>query len=479
MNSFDIKAGRLRILVAVCSHGEKNLEYLRRIVRTYQSMPADVRVVVLSEAPKNVCDGVEVVVGLPSKNPWSLPFAHKAIFAREVENYDLFIYSEDDILFSRRNLEAFLRVSPCLADDEITGFLHYEQDKAGKVWMVCVHRHFHWRAESVRKRGECLVAEFTNEHSALYVLTQGQLKRAIASGGFLREPYEGNYDMLCTAATDPYTSCGFRKVICISALEDFLVHHLPDKYVKELDVSLDAFEEQIQTLMQIGQGLHPARSLFNIEPKFWHFWWQKSYYEKPCDELLKMVPVDARNILSIGCGWGRTEAGLQARGAEVTALSLDSVIGTVAARRGIHVIHGTWDECVGILGERRFDCVLATNLVHLQRSPGVFVAQCSRFVREGGTLVLAGPNFERLPWMIKRVAGIGDFKNLRSFDRGGISVSGPRTLAGPIRDAGLQVTDVQWWNQELSGVLPRGGRMRLGKLTAQDWALQARRSPSV
>jgi hypothetical protein len=81
--------------------------------------------------------------------------------------------------------------------------------------------------------------------------------------------------------------------------------------------------------------------------------------------------------------------------------------------------------------------------------------------------------------MIKRVARIGDFKNLRSFDRGGISVSGPRTLAGPIRDAGLQVTDVQWWNQELSGVLPRGARMRLGKLTAQDWALQARRSPSV
>ncbi len=39
-------------------------------------------------------------------------------------------------------------------------------------------------------------AQFTNAHSACYILTRDQLRRAIASGGFMTEPYAGEYDML-------------------------------------------------------------------------------------------------------------------------------------------------------------------------------------------------------------------------------------------------------------------------------------------
>jgi hypothetical protein len=120
-------------------------------------------------------------------------------------------------------------------------------DRLGRISLPGVHGPFHWRPESVRRRGAHLVAEFTNEHSACYLLTKAQLKRAIASGGFLREPYDGQYDMLCSAATDPYTSCGFRKVLGISAIEDFLVHHLPNHYAGKLGLSLEMFKEQIHT----------------------------------------------------------------------------------------------------------------------------------------------------------------------------------------------------------------------------------------
>src|ERR1043166_5649064 len=126
----------LRLLVALTSYGEKNLAHLRKVIRAYQEMPLAVRLVVFSEAPKNLGPGVEVGVGLPSTNPWSLGFAHKALFVKEAENYDLFVYSEDDILFTLRNLSAFLRVTPQLPPDEIAGFMHYERDTAGKIWMV-------------------------------------------------------------------------------------------------------------------------------------------------------------------------------------------------------------------------------------------------------------------------------------------------------------------------------------------------------
>ena len=188
-------------------------------------MSLEVDVVVLSDAPKEIGVGARVEVGLPSSNPWSLPFAHKPLFAQNVDEYDLFIYSEDDIEVTEGNIDAFLRWTPQLADDEIAGFLRYEVDASGARSLPDVHGRFHWDPESVRRRGAGVFAEFTNEHAAFYILTRQQLKRAIASGGFLRDPGKGKYDMLCSAATDPYTNCGFRKVLCVSEIDR--VHDSP------------------------------------------------------------------------------------------------------------------------------------------------------------------------------------------------------------------------------------------------------------
>ena len=96
--------------------------------------------------------------------------------------------------------------------------------------------------------GDFILAYFTNEHAACYLLTQKQLRNAIQSGGFLVSPHEGPYDLLCTAATDPYTQCGFKKMICISHLEDFIVPHLSSKYAGKLGVGDKDFLRQIESL---------------------------------------------------------------------------------------------------------------------------------------------------------------------------------------------------------------------------------------
>jgi 2-polyprenyl-3-methyl-5-hydroxy-6-metoxy-1,4-benzoquinol methylase len=474
-NTLHMDTHRLRILVAIASYGEKNLGLLKHIIGTYRSMAFDVHVVVFSEAPKDLGAQVEVVVGLPSRNPWTLPFAHKAIFAQRVDRYDLFVYSEDDIGVTEANIRAFLNATPQLGAHEIAGFFRYEVDPSGKWYVNEPWNHYHWKPESVRRRGTYTIAEFTNEHAGFYILTQSQLKRAIASGGFLRGPCKGRYDWPETAATDPYTNCGFRKAICISSLEDFLVHHMSNRYAAQLDVSLASFKEQIQALMDIRDGIRPGSTLWAAESKLWPSGWPKAYYEKPSDELLKLVPGDAQTVLSVGCGWGAMEVRLKERGAKVTALPLDSVIGAVAERRGIHVIYGTWDDCFRTLDGRRFDCVIMTNLLHLQANPRQLIENCSRFTREGGSLILGGPNFDRLPWSIRRILGNGEFGKLRSFDLSGVSVCGPKTLAKMIQNASLRVTDVHWLNHTINWGWLRGSRMPLGSLTARDWVLQARR----
>src|SRR5919204_4488799 len=102
---------QLRVLVALASYGTKNHAYLAQVIQKYRSMPYQIQLVVLSNISKELGRDVEVRVGLPAKNPWSLPFGHKQLFAERIDDYDLFIYAEDDILISEQNIEAFLLAS--------------------------------------------------------------------------------------------------------------------------------------------------------------------------------------------------------------------------------------------------------------------------------------------------------------------------------------------------------------------------------
>jgi SAM-dependent methyltransferase len=466
---------RLRVLVAIASFGEKNLHFLKRLIEVYRGMAMDVDVVVHSNAPKDLGPGVTVVVGLPSRNPWSLPFAHKALFAQRAGDYDLFVYTEDDMGVSEASLRAFLEVAPALNADEVAGYLRYEVDEKGDWSLPDMHGPFHWKPNSVRRRGRHIVAEFTNEHAGFYVLTRDQLKRAIASGGFLREPYEGQYGMLETAATDPYTACGFRKVICVSALEDFLIHHLPNRYVKQLGIPLAAAKEQVDTLTQILEGRHPATVLCEADSRLSRARYSKSYYESSQPELMRLIPAGAKSVLSVGCGWGLPEGELVGRGCAVTAIPLDSVIGASAARRGIETVYGDRQECFRRLESRTFDSVVVTNLLHLQEDPAGFLEDCCRLVGKGGALVIGGPNFTRLRSLIKRALDLRQRNRLKPFAYGGVNPCGPDSLTPAIEKAGLTVGVVKWLNPAAEGGAGKMLPERFGCLTAMDWILQAKR----
>lgn len=455
------------MLVAIASYGDRNLHLLQEVIRRYRGMSFRSHIVVLSNAPKDLGPDVEVIVGLPAKNPWSLPFAHKRVFADRVEHYDLFVYTEDDMGLTEANVRAFLRATPMLADDEIAGFLRYEVDEAGTRYFLDAHGRYHWKPESGGRRGPYAVAQFTNEHSALYMLTQDQLRRAIASGNFLRPPCAGRYDMLCTAATDPYTVCGFRKVICISALDDFVVHHLSNRYAGKWGISWDEFKEQVQTQIDIVEGRHPASTLCESETRMLHCEWSKSYYELPIDGMLDLVPASARTVLSIGSGWGAAEERLKQRGITVTLVPLDSVIGAAAGKRGMEVVYGSLDEAHAAVRERRFDCALMSNLLHLLPDPEQVILEWSRLVHPGGTFVISGPNFESLRVRAKRVLGRSHYQKLRSFEASGIRVVGPRKLKRCLRDAGLGRITIRWLDSSGS----KYGK--LGPVAAAQWALRA------
>jgi len=474
MTNITTDLDKLKILVVIASYGDKQIGYLKKVIETFKGMAPSVDVVVTSNNSKDLGKDVKVIVGVPSENPMSLPFAHKQVFADNADRYDLFIYDEDDVLAPKSTVEAYLRATRVLPEDQIAGHLRFEMNKAGKMCIPDIFGPYHWKPDSVKVHGEQVFAEFNNEHTGFYILTQAQLKRAIKSGGYLREPYIGRYGMLETAATDPFTSCGFKKVLCISHIDDFLVHHMPNKYAEKSGVLREVLDQQIAVMMSIQKWKHPVSSLCHLESKMPAGWWSKNFYEKPLEELIALAPPHAKSILSIGCGWGATEGALKRNGTSVTALPVDSIIGALAAQRGIEVIYENLENGLKKLSGRKFDCVMVNEMLHLLPEPEWFMEKCLGLLNKGGTLLISGPNFSRLPFFVKRMIGHGNFGKLSSYKESGINVCGPRTIGKLVKGAGLRVTAIKWINHQLPTRRLAKVQKEFGRLTAKDWIVQAK-----
>ena len=436
----------------------------------------DVHVIVLSEAPKDLGPDVDVIVGLPSKDPWSLPFAHKPVFAANADAYDLFIYTEDDMGVTESNIKAFISATPHMAQDEVVGFLRYENDAPDSLHLPEVHTIFHWNPSSVRLRGPYTIAEFSNEHAGFFILTQAQLKQAIASGGFMKQPYRGRYGMPESAATDPYTSCGFHKVICISALDDFLIHHQSNRYIGNLGLPLNLFRRQLDALIAIIQGTLPAVGLIETETKLDPKVLSKFFYEPSDDHVVNLLPTGVRHVLSIGCGWGDLEATLIKKGIKVTALPLDAVIGSMAGQLGIEMVYGTFEEGMKKLGTRRFDSVIMTNLLHLLPDALSTLENCASFVSRNGSMILSGPNFSSYKVRVKQLYRIKNYAMLSNYSASGVSPLRPEDLDSPLRNGGLQLDAVRWIGPKNSSNGNSGSRISwTQKLTATHWIARASR----
>jgi 2-polyprenyl-3-methyl-5-hydroxy-6-metoxy-1,4-benzoquinol methylase len=433
----------MKTLVAIVNYGTGNDGHLSRVLDEFRGMPYDSDIVVTTNVSKNLGPDVEVVVGLPSKDPRSLAFAHKRILAERLDSYDLFIYCEDDNLMTQRNIDAFLWATDALPANDIAGFMRTETDPMGRMYFPEVHYHYHWDPASVWRTGRDAFAYFSDEHAGCYILTKDQLRVAIASGGFLVGMHQHKYGPLETAATDPYTQCGFRKMMCISRFEDFLIPHLSNKGIGYgISTPGEELYTQLRALRHISDDGHSNGQLFRAETNLYSGHLSKSYYE-PCQEkLISLVQEGARHVLSIGCGWGETEKHLIEKGIRVKAIPMDSVIAASAESRGVEIVYGDAKTARKKLAGERFDCVLLSNVLHLVRDPVEWLVSFSELLNPGGQMVASVPNLSKLRRLSRGIRLRGHPANPRSYEQSGVHVTTGRIVRGWFRQAGLRPDQV-------------------------------------
>lgn len=385
----------MKVLVAIANHGTKNRGFLDRLLAEYRSMPWDVHIVVLSDKPKtDLGEDIEVLVGAPMEDPWSLPFAHRSLFVERIEDYDVFIYSEDDTLLTTRNLQAWVDLQPTLADDQILGFLRFETYRDGELSYCGVHYHYHWNPETVERVGGETFAHYTNEHSALSVLNRRQLRHCIDSGSFDVPAHQGRYDMLVSAASDPYTQCGLQRLICTSRVDDFLLCHLPNVYLDRIGVKARDFLPQLQAIEGIADGEVSSEQLFDPKVRLYvpREDWNKIYYPEAIQEYRSAMKFGARRILSIGCGAGEVEADWISQGATVTAVPMDAIIGATAVLKGIEVLPPNLNGAVAKVDGRLFDIVVFHNCLEHVAEPSVWIQHFLPCLANKGQVVVLAPN---------------------------------------------------------------------------------------
>ncbi len=475
----------LRILVCVANYGTGNDHHLRKLLDAYDALPCETSIVLLTNTPKAFGPNVVTRLLPAPSDPSALPFEHLRVLAGHAEDYDLFVYTEDDTLLTGAHLRAFLAASAQLAADEVPGFLRYEESPHGEVFISTVHAHYDWNLDSVRRCREYVFAEYSNCHSGCYVLTRQHLRRALRSGNYVSEAYSGAYNILESAATHPFTRCGLRKLHPVSHLDEFTLHHLADKYLGSMGTPRELVRAQTGALAEMADGQRPRERLLEGRTKLpTHVldrpWFDagRSPWAFDNTQLLGLLPGGAGAALSVGATTGALERGLLELGYAVTTVPTDSLAQAVLEREPRLRVLAPSFAAAAALEAGSFEGLLLPHVLPYLDEPAARLRELARLVRPGGWVALTAPHLG--PWTRRLRRGnapVATRAVLQDFARSGIHLTTARTLTRWLRGAGCTPERVVHSLRGRSARVQRFAGTPLARFLAPSLVMIARRAP--
>tara|TARA_R110002049_G_scaffold3795_5_gene27655 strand:- start:133936 stop:134760 length:825 start_codon:yes stop_codon:yes gene_type:complete len=246
-----------QVLVVLVNYGDEQLEYLQKVVNGLNTfVKYDITIIVQSNIPIDI-KGIKKVNIVALEDYQLLPLTCRKVIWDNKDNYDIFLFGENDHLFLEKHIDKHLEYEKILPENRISGLIQFEENNTGRYYPG-YHLHFDWIYDSVETYGTYKFAHFTNTHQATFILTKKQLLKVGEQFDFnclvkdlplsfidkvfnkfkswvgLPLKYPNNYSLKCKVNTDVYDYGGMKKMICISGFEDNLIHHLPNIYIDGL-----------------------------------------------------------------------------------------------------------------------------------------------------------------------------------------------------------------------------------------------------
>ncbi len=221
-----------KILAVLVNYGDEQLNYLQQVVNELKSFEKyKVTVFINSNIPLDMIEGVDEVNIIKLDDYQLLPLTCKQVIWDYKDDFDIFLFGENDHLFKEHHIDKYLEYTSILPKNRIAGLIQYEENENGKYYPA-YHANYDWGYDSIEEYDGKIFAHFTNIHQATFILTQKQLHTIGEIHDFTKFFGNSHYSVKCKVNTDIYQFCGMKKMICISEFDDNLIHHLPNIYIE-------------------------------------------------------------------------------------------------------------------------------------------------------------------------------------------------------------------------------------------------------
>jgi len=224
----------VKLLVVLVNYGSEQINFLYKVVdelRTFSKY--DVTIVVNSNIELDI-EGVDHVNVIELDITNYFPMTCRQVIDLEADNFDYFIFSENDHLWKEHHVDKFIEYEGILPENRIAGLIQYEEDHTGKYYPA-YHAHYDWDYNSVEEYNGKKFAHFTNVHQACFIISKSRLSKIKESKDFSQFFGNDQYSLKCKTNTDIYLHSGMKKLICISEFDKNLIHHLPNHYINGAD----------------------------------------------------------------------------------------------------------------------------------------------------------------------------------------------------------------------------------------------------
>ena len=223
------------ILAVIVNYGEEQLQYLEQVVRELKSFKKYNVTVIVNSNTKLDIPGIDYVNEVRLNDYQHLPATCKQVIHHYKDEFDGFIYTENDHLWKEHHLDNHIRYSELLPENRIPGLIQYEEAPNGdKSYCAFLDNHFIKGSKETYSNLE--FCRLSNVHQASYFITKKQLDRVIQyNPGYFdnlcsNDTKTINYSVKCRVNTDLFEFSNWEKVICISEFNDNIIHHLPNFY---------------------------------------------------------------------------------------------------------------------------------------------------------------------------------------------------------------------------------------------------------
>jgi 2-polyprenyl-3-methyl-5-hydroxy-6-metoxy-1,4-benzoquinol methylase len=162
------------------------------------------------------------------------------------------------------------------------------------------------------------------------------------------------------------------------------------------------------------------------------------YYEMFRSDAIAAVPQGAKNVLSVGCAAGRTEAELVKRGMKVVGVEINPDAARLARERGVIVLEGDASKIDVNTGYEPYDYIIYADILEHLPDPVSVLKRHVQSLKAGGTVYVSVPNFRYYSvfWQLF-VKGHVCYKDSGILDRTHLRITTRRTVLDWFDKVGL------------------------------------------